>query len=317
MRLERDGVVRRIPTGPRIVQPALATGDAEAPPDAPVVYTGDTRGGHNRDRPLPLPRAARRRRTRERAPRARAGVPRPAPRAGRELRRRRRHSDARGATVEPRIVAAGNESRLMGYAALPIILNPYLAGFETPVLASGVLRPSRGRLRRRLRQPHAAPARALHVPALDRRRQHLRPSTLPHADRVSRDRRSSSRVADAGSGVDAVVDHRHGRRHAARDPPPARAGIVLRMPTLGLTPARTGSACRSRTTRRRGTTRTSAADPAEHAASCGRAKIADVVGLARRYLAAVRASSRGSSIVGSESRSRCTLSRTRPSRGRS
>ena len=53
-------------------------------------------------------------------------------------------SRAKGVRVEPRIVHAGNENRLTGYAALPFNLNPYLRGFEDPVLAAGVLRPARG-----------------------------------------------------------------------------------------------------------------------------------------------------------------------------
>jgi hypothetical protein len=53
-------------------------------------------------------------------------------------------SRARGVAVEPRIVLAGDERRLTGYAALPYNLNPYLRTFGEPVLASGVILPAAG-----------------------------------------------------------------------------------------------------------------------------------------------------------------------------
>ncbi len=46
--------------------------------------------------------------------------------------------------VEPRIVQAGDERRLTGYAALPFNLNPYLRTFGDPVLASGTILPAAG-----------------------------------------------------------------------------------------------------------------------------------------------------------------------------
>jgi hypothetical protein len=50
----------------------------------------------------------------------------------------------RGVRVEPRVVSAGDENRLTGYAALPLNLNPYLAQFGDPVLAAGAVRPAAG-----------------------------------------------------------------------------------------------------------------------------------------------------------------------------
>ncbi|WP_411277821.1 S8 family peptidase [Gaiella sp.] len=50
-----------------------------------------------------------------------------------------------GVRVEPRVVSAGDENRLTGYAALPLHLNPYLAQFGEPVLVAGALRPQPGR----------------------------------------------------------------------------------------------------------------------------------------------------------------------------
>jgi subtilisin family serine protease len=46
--------------------------------------------------------------------------------------------------VQARIVAAGDENRQVGYAALPINLNPYLADFARPRRVSGATRPARG-----------------------------------------------------------------------------------------------------------------------------------------------------------------------------
>lgn len=51
---------------------------------------------------------------------------------------------ALGVGVEPRIVRAGDENRLTGYAALPFNLNPYLRIFRRPVPASGAILPARG-----------------------------------------------------------------------------------------------------------------------------------------------------------------------------
>ena len=53
-------------------------------------------------------------------------------------------SQAPGVRVEPRIVAAGDENRLTGYPALPVVLNPYLADLADPVLAAGAIRPLAG-----------------------------------------------------------------------------------------------------------------------------------------------------------------------------
>jgi subtilisin family serine protease len=50
----------------------------------------------------------------------------------------------RNVRVEPRIVRAGDERRLTGYAALPFNLNPYLRIFGEPVLASGAILPAAG-----------------------------------------------------------------------------------------------------------------------------------------------------------------------------
>jgi len=49
-----------------------------------------------------------------------------------------------GVRVQPRVVAEDDENRLTGYAALPLVLNPYLAGLMDPVLAAGAVRPAPG-----------------------------------------------------------------------------------------------------------------------------------------------------------------------------
>jgi hypothetical protein len=53
-------------------------------------------------------------------------------------------SRARGVGVEPRVVYAGDENRLVGYAALPLNLNPSLEQFGDPVPVAGAVRPVAG-----------------------------------------------------------------------------------------------------------------------------------------------------------------------------
>ena len=51
---------------------------------------------------------------------------------------------AKGVRVEPRIVRAGDEDRLIGQTALPVNLNPYLRQFRQPTPAAGAVRPAAG-----------------------------------------------------------------------------------------------------------------------------------------------------------------------------
>jgi hypothetical protein len=53
-------------------------------------------------------------------------------------------SRATGVRVEPRVVSLMDENRLTGFAALPVVHNPYLDQFQDPVLAAAALSPSRG-----------------------------------------------------------------------------------------------------------------------------------------------------------------------------
>jgi subtilisin family serine protease len=49
-----------------------------------------------------------------------------------------------GVAVTPRIVSAGDENRLAGYSALPIVLNPYLERFQDQIAVSSATRPGSG-----------------------------------------------------------------------------------------------------------------------------------------------------------------------------
>jgi subtilisin family serine protease len=53
-------------------------------------------------------------------------------------------SQPQGNRVEPRVVTGLDENRLTGYAGLPMHHNPYLDGFQRPVLAAGALSPLAG-----------------------------------------------------------------------------------------------------------------------------------------------------------------------------
>ena len=49
-----------------------------------------------------------------------------------------------GVAVTPRIVRAGDENRLTGFTALPLVSNPYLDRFQDPVAVSSATRPAPG-----------------------------------------------------------------------------------------------------------------------------------------------------------------------------
>ena len=110
-------------------------------------------------------------------------------------------SRATGVRVEPRVVAAGDENRLTGYAGLPLNLNPYLAQFGEPVLAAGALRPLPGSYDVVFDSPGAAGAGAFTF------RYWVNDVTRPTAALLTRRVRAGQalrvRVSDVGSGVDA------------------------------------------------------------------------------------------------------------------
>jgi subtilisin family serine protease len=53
-------------------------------------------------------------------------------------------SHAPGTSIQPRIVAAGDENRLVGFTALPLDLNPYLTAFGSPDPSAAAILPARG-----------------------------------------------------------------------------------------------------------------------------------------------------------------------------
>ena len=138
-----------------------------------------------------------------------------------------------GVKVEPRVVSAGDENRLTGYAALPLYLNPYLAQFGEPVLVAGALRPLPGSYDIVFDSPTAAGAGAF---AFRFWVDDTRPPTVKIVRAVARRGMPLlARVVDLGSGVDpntatATIDGKP-RTTSWKDG-------TLRIATRGLTPGR-------------------------------------------------------------------------------
>ena len=109
-------------------------------------------------------------------------------------------SRAKNVRVEPRIVLAGDERRLTGYAALPFNLNPYLRTFGDPVLASGTILPAAGAYDVVFDSPSAARAGAFSF------RYWLNDTTPPattlRTKRVKRGAQLVVAASDRGSGID-------------------------------------------------------------------------------------------------------------------
>jgi len=139
--LQKDAEVRRIPFWLRITRPRLAREPA-ALLATPGLHEGNTRGRLSLVHFYRYPR---------RFPGGSAGglagpeqvfrvvLGRPVENFGVAI-----VSRDPGVKVEPRVVAAGDENRLTGYTALPVVLNPYLVGLYDPVLAAGAVRPIAG-----------------------------------------------------------------------------------------------------------------------------------------------------------------------------
>ncbi len=108
---------------------------------------------------------------------------------------------ARGVDVEPRVVKAGDENRLTGYAALPFNLNPYVVDFGQATLSAGADLTARRRLRHRLRQLHRQRAQEP-----SRFRLWVNDVTPPSATlltaSVKRGQAVGIRLSDKGSGID-------------------------------------------------------------------------------------------------------------------
>src|SRR5918995_42424 len=138
-------------------------------------------------------------------------------------------SRARGVRVEPRIVHAGDERRLTGYAALPFNLNPYLRTFGDLVLAAGAILPAAGAYDVVFDSPSASRAGAFTF------RYWLNDVAPPRAALRARSVRAGSRLlvraSDAGSGVDpaSLVVRIDGEERRA-----SFAAGEVRVPTGGL-----------------------------------------------------------------------------------
>ncbi len=140
--LKRGGHVRRIPLWLHVTAARLAH-EPHRLLRAPGVYRGNTRAGRagvsayrfpTNPAPLGVP-------VRLAGPEQvfRFVLRRPAANAGAVIL-----THAPGVRVSPRIVRAGNEDRLAGFAALPIRINPYKNGFNSVEPAVGVFRPAQG-----------------------------------------------------------------------------------------------------------------------------------------------------------------------------
>jgi hypothetical protein len=134
---------RRIPFWLRVAAPRLA-GERHIALSRPGTYRGDTRRGVARVSSYRYPEPPV------------AGLPIPVRLDGPEQVFRVRIpagvanfgvavvSQAPGASVQPRVVAAGDENRLVGYTAFPLDLNPYLAAFGSTDPSVGGVLPAAG-----------------------------------------------------------------------------------------------------------------------------------------------------------------------------
>ena len=142
-------------------------------------------------------------------------------------------SRGNGVRVEPRIVRAGDERRLTGYAALPFNLNPYLRTFGDLVLAAGTILPAAGAYDVVFDSPSAARAGKFAF------RFWINDSTPPavtlKTKRVKLGTRLTVTVADRGAGIDptSLVIQVDGKER-----PGSLAGDRVRVPTAALSKGR-------------------------------------------------------------------------------
>lgn len=221
--LTRGETARRIPYWLRVTTRQLAR-HRRTPLSRPGVYRGSTAG-----RPALV--------TRYRYPESgpalagpervfRVRIARPAANFGVVVLSR-----GRGVAVQPRITAAGDENRLVGYTSLPLNLNPYLESFMAPRLVAGAVLPRPGAYDVVFDSPTRAGAGAF------RFRFWINdvtpPRLRPVARTVPRGRPLRVTATDAGSGVDprSIVALVNGRPR----PVTFRAGVV-HVPTAGLPP---------------------------------------------------------------------------------
>ena len=223
--------VRRIPFWARVSVPRLAASTAR-PLVRPGIYAGNTRGRSARVDSYRYPEVA-------------PGGPVSARLAGPEqvfaVRLTRPVANfgvavlsrGPGSRVEPRIVAAGDENRLTGYAALPLNHNPYVDEFGDPAPVAGAVRPRAGLYHVVFDSPGRSNAGTF------RFRFWIDDGIPPSARLATRSVRAGRpvtvRVADTGAGIDptsleATFD---GRRASVR-----LRGPVARIETNGLSPGR-------------------------------------------------------------------------------
>ena len=140
--LRNAGHVRRIPFWLHVTAAAL-TREPHRFLRGPGIYAGNTRSGRSLVSAYRFPGnpAALGVPVRLRGPEQvfRFVLRRPAVNAGAVVL-----THAAGARISPRLVSAGNEDRLAGFAALPIRINPYKTGFYGVEPAVGVFRPNAG-----------------------------------------------------------------------------------------------------------------------------------------------------------------------------
>jgi subtilisin family serine protease len=140
--LTRGSVTRRIPFWYRVTNPRLRL-DPHRRLTRPGIYRGNTKGRPSRvscyrypsdPSPLEIPACLR-------GPEQvfRVVLRRPVQNFGVVLLSR-----GRGVRVQGRVVKAGDENRLTGYAGLPLNLNPYLTTFDHLSPAVGAVRPDAG-----------------------------------------------------------------------------------------------------------------------------------------------------------------------------
>ncbi len=224
--LTRDTDVRRIPFWLRVTRPLLASAPS-TPLLRPGTYTGSTRGRQSlvsTYRYPDVPAGGGIATTLDGPEQVfRVTLRRPATNFGVVLMSR-----AAGASVQPRVVVAGDENRLTGYAALPLNINPYLAQFGSPVLAAGAIRPLRGAYDVVFDSPAGGEGTFTFRFWLD---DVSPPRATVLATRVRRSRPLRVRVSDAGSGIDpaTILATIGGTRRAAR----LRAGVIS-VSTIGL-----------------------------------------------------------------------------------
>jgi subtilisin family serine protease len=229
--LTRNGVVRRVPFWLRVSNPALAAAQT-TPLTRPGGYRGNTRGRASLVTTYRYPQVppdgvvTARLAGPEQVFRLR--IARPVANFGVVITSR-----ARGVAVEPRVMVAGNESRLTGYAGLPFNLNPYLEAFGERTPVAGAIRPLAGSYDIVFDSRTAAGAGAFTF------RLWVDDVTPPKAQLVTRAVQRGNairvRLADTGSGVDrsslrVTVDGRVRRAMLS--------GGVVRIATAGLSRGR-------------------------------------------------------------------------------